>query len=67
MGKAFVDGVGVAFVGLADPVMQAIGIALDDVDRLIRAATVDNDIFQIVVALIQDRPEGFFEKLTLIV
>src|SRR5437868_10772569 len=42
-------------------------ITTNDLDALISAATVDNNVFEIRILLIEDRPNRLFEKLSLII
>src|SRR5580765_772830 len=56
-----------AAILFADPIGQMLFIATNDLDALISAATVDNNVFEIRILLIEDRPNRLFEKLFLII
>src|SRR5258707_6240850 len=62
----FVDCMDLATIFFAHPVGQMLFIALDDFDSFIRAATVDDDVFEIRILLIEYRQNRLFNKLSLI-
>jgi hypothetical protein len=49
-------------VFLADKVMKRRGIFLNQLKRSVSAPSVDNDIFQILVSLIEDRPDRIIDE-----
>src|SRR2546425_9632453 len=65
--KTFIDGVALTTVLLAYPVFQILLIFLDDVETIVRAPTVDHDILDIRILLIEDREYCPFEIRTLVV
>ncbi len=56
-----------AAILFAGPVGQMLFMTTNDLDALISAATVDNNVFEIRILLIEDRPNRLFEKLSLII
>ena len=65
-GKALVQTVGGPRVGLEDGDGNPVAVALDDVPAPIGRARVDDDIFDIVVVVLDDRKDSAFEKGRLI-
>ena len=67
MRKSFIDGVALTTVRLAYPVFQILLILLDDVETIVRAPAVDQDILDIRILLLEDRENGLFKIRTLVV
>src|SRR5260370_20061285 len=55
-----------AAIFFTHPVGQMLFVALDDFASFIRAATVDDDVFEIRILLIEYRQNRLFKKLSLI-
>jgi len=53
-------------VRLADPIRQPGLVLLDDIHASIDGASIDDDVFQVGVALQQHRADGFFQELCLV-
>jgi hypothetical protein len=64
--EAFVQGIAVAFVAFAAPVVQVRLILADDVGGSVGASAVDHDVFQIGVVLAQNRLDCLFDKACLV-
>jgi hypothetical protein len=52
--EPLVDGVALPGVFLTHPPREPVGVALDDVHAVVGAAAVDDEVFQVRVALVED-------------
>jgi len=66
MGKALVDRIRLAAVGLGDPPGQAVGVAADDLQAAVGGAAIHDDIFQARVVLAEHGADGGFQEARLI-
>ena len=66
-GETLVEGVGLAVVLFADPIGEMLLVFFDDVDAAVGAATVDEDVFEVGVALAEDGVDGLLEVLRLLI
>ena len=65
-GKALVQRIAMAGVGLADKMVQPVFVFLDDLHRAVGAAAIDHDIFEMRIILIQHRAQRVFDKSRLV-
>jgi len=69
--QAFVDGLGLAIVGLNDEraagAFDAVSPLFEDVDRAIGGLTIDDDVFKIGIVLIVNALKRLLNKLSLVV
>ena len=63
---AFVHGVVDALVGFAHPVVDAVGILLDNFDTAVCGASVDDDVFKVSPGLINNALDGFAKTITVV-
>jgi hypothetical protein len=65
--EAFVDRVALAPVLFTYPMCKPPFILLDDVHAFIRASAIYDNVLNVGIALKQNRSNGFFQELSLIV
>src|SRR4029453_6299658 len=65
--ESSVDRLGLSPVLLAHPAGEKLLIAFDDVDAVVAAAPVHDDVFKVRVALFEDRQNRLFQIATLVV
>src|SRR5262249_1108015 len=65
--ESSVDCLGLSPVLLAHPAGEKLLIAFDDVDAVVAAAPVHDDVFKVRVSLIEDRQNRLFQVATLVV
>ena len=61
------NGMALSPVRLTGPIRQPRLVLADNLHAVVGAAAVNNDVFQVRVALYQDRTDGLFDELSLIV
>src|SRR5688572_1835391 len=66
LAKALVQCVTVPGVALADVIVQPVPVFLDDVLGPVAAAAIDNNIFEVLVVLVENRPKRFFDESCLV-
>jgi len=64
--EAFVDRMNLATILFAHPISQSIFVATNNRSTLVRATAVNDDVFKILKALIQDAENGLFQKSPLV-
>ena len=62
-----VDGVALSTVFLADPIGQVLFVLSNDLDRLVGASTINDDVFEIRIALRQNRIDRACDVIALVV
>ncbi len=65
--EALVDRGILPVVGVAPPPGNIIRVPFDDLDRAVVAATIDNDQFQVGVALVDDGTQGYLQEAPLVI
>src|SRR5215470_5507268 len=65
--QSFVDGVHLAAVFFAHPVGKPPFVTTKDGHSLVCASAIENDVFEVRIALIQDRENRFFYESALVI
>src|SRR5215468_5153567 len=64
---SLIEGIYLATVLFADPPGKPVLVPLDNIQRVVRAATIDHNILDVGVPLVEHRKQGLLEKAALIV